>query len=135
MANKQVKIDILQGETENSKIFVISQDINGLDTYEKAKAINTFVNRETKVLETCIENHLRQVLINNGVIPVDGSESALKRAFDDLEYLHHKKIEIRNRYVDTKETIIGENAETQMTIINEGDVLSCAVEIEVINCG
>ena len=135
MAKKQVKIDILQGETENSKIFVISQDINGLDIYEKAKAINTFVNRETKVLETCIENHLRQVLINNGVIPLDGSESALKRAFDDLEYLHHKRIEIRNRYVDTKETIIGENAETQMTIINEGDVLSCAVEVEVINCG
>lgn len=135
MAKKQVKIDILQGETENSKIFVISQDISGLNTYEKAKAINTFVNRETKVLETCIENHLRQVLISHGVIPLDGSESALKRAFDDLEYLHHKRIEICNRYVDTKETIIGENAETQMTIINEGDLLSCAVEVEVINCG
>lgn len=132
---KQVKIDILQGENENTLIFVLSQDIRGLTTYERAKAINTFVNRETNVLETCIENHLRQVLIKYGVIPLDGSESALKRAFDDLEYLHHRKIDIRNRYINTNETIIGENPETQMTVINEDDILSCAVEIEVINCG
>lgn len=132
---KSVKIDILQGENENTLIFVLSQDIRGLSTYEKAKAINTFITRETNVLATCVENHLRQLLIKYNVVPSDGSESALKRSFSVLEYLHHKKIDIRNRYVETQETIVGENENNQMTVINEDDILSCAVEIEVINCG
>ena len=58
---KSVKIDIIQGENENTLIFVLSQDIRGLSTYESAKATNTFVNRETNVLETCVESHIRNV--------------------------------------------------------------------------
>lgn len=135
MAKKKTKIDILQGENENTLIFVLSQDIRGLSTYESAKAINTFVNRETNVLETCVENHVRNVLMKYGCLPIDGSKSALKRAFDDLEQLQHKKIDIRNRYVEMQETIVGENERNKMTVINEDGILSCAVEIEVINCG
>ena len=132
---KSVKIDILQGENENTLIFVLSQDIRGLSTYERAKAINNFINKETNVLETCVENHVRSVLMKYGCLPIDGSKSALKRAFGDLEYLHHKSIDIRNRYVEMQETIVGENTKNKMTVINEDDILSCAVEIEVINCG
>ena len=135
MKKKQVKIDILQGENENTLIFVLSQDIRGLSTYERAKAINNFINKETNVLETCVESHVRTVLAKYGCLPIDGSKSALKRAFGDLEYLHHKTIDIRNRYVEMQETIVGENTKNKMTVINEDDILSCAVEIEVINCG
>lgn len=135
MKKKQVKLDILQGENENTLIFVLSQDIRGLSTYDSAKATNTFVNRETNVLETCVESHVRNVLAKYGCLPIDGSKSALKRAFEDLEQLHHKKIDIRNRYVEMQETIVGENERNKMTVINEDGILSCAVEIEVINCG
>ena len=135
MKKKQVKIDILQGENENTLIFVLSQDIRGLSTYERAKAINNFINKETNVLETCVDNHVRNVLAKYGCLPIDGSKSALKRAFSDLEYLHHKSIDIRNRYVEMQETIVGENEKNKITVINEDGILSCAVEVEVINCG
>ena len=132
---KQAKIDILQGENENTLIFVLSQDIRGLSTYESAKATNTFVNRETKVLETCIDTHLRHVLINNGIIPQDGSKECLERALNDFHYKCGKSFEITNRYINVKENIVGESEKNQMTVINEDGILSCAIEIEVIENG
>ncbi|MBO7715162.1 MAG: hypothetical protein J6S85_16455 [Methanobrevibacter sp.] len=130
---KKVKIDILQGENENTKIFVMSQDIRGLSTYETAKAITNFINKETKVLETCIDTHLRHVLISHGIIPQDGSNECLARAINEFKYKHGKSFDITNRYINTKEDIVGEKDE--MTVINEDGILSCAIEIEVINCG
>ena len=35
---KKVRINALQGERPNTTIFVMSQDIRGLSTYESAKA-------------------------------------------------------------------------------------------------
>ena len=131
---KKVKIDVLQGENENTLIFVMSQDIRGLSTYESAKAITNFINRETKVLETCIDTHLRHVLISNGIIQ-DGSKECLERAINEFKYKHVKSFEITNRYINVKENIVGESEKNQMTVINEDGILSCAIEIEVIDCG
>ena len=131
MAKKELVINTYKGENENSIIFVLSQDISGLSTYERAKAINNFMNKETKVLEIAIETHLRQVLKDNGIFVQDGSKQALERAFIELE---HKGIEIAiyDRYLDLKhEQIIGESS-NQMTIIEEDGLLSCAMEVEVI---
>ena len=130
---KKVRINTLQGERPNTTIFVMSQDIRGLSTYESAKAITNFINRETNVLKTCVLNHLRQIVISNGIIPQDGTNEALERALHTLEDKCGKKVEYYNRYIDTKETIVGENHD--MTVINEDGILSCAIEIEVIENG
>lgn len=130
---KKVRINTLQGERPNTTIFVMSQDIRGLSTYESAKAITNFISRETNVLKTCVLNHLRQIVISNGIIPQDGTNQALERALHELEDNCGKRVEYYNRYVDTKETIIGENHD--MTVINEDGILSCAIEIEVIENG
>ena len=136
MASKKlVEIKTIQGERPNALIFVMSQDIRGLSTYESAKAITNFINRETKVLETCIDTHLRHVLISNGIIPQDGSKECLERALNDFHYKCGKSFEITNRYINVKENIVGESEKNQMTVINEDGILSCAIEIEVINCG
>ena len=134
-SKKSVEIKTIQGERPNALIFVMSQDIRGLSTYETSKAITNFVNRETKILETCIDTHLRRVLIANGIIPQDGSKKCLEKALYNFKHRYGKSFDIRNRYIDTKEDIVGENEKNQMTVINEDGILSCAIEIEVIENG
>ncbi|MBO7716014.1 MAG: hypothetical protein J6S85_20785 [Methanobrevibacter sp.] len=129
MAKKEsVKIDIIDGEEENSKIYIMSLNVGGLNTYELAKAKRKFINNETKVLEMVLESDLRDILKANGVIPQDGSEDALNKAFAQLE-AKGKSISIIDRYFEMNgEKIIGESP-NKMTVIQEGNILSCAMEI------
>ena len=132
MAKRELEIKTY--DSESGKIFVLSQSIKSFNEYQKAKATESFINRETKVLEMAIETYLRQVLRDNGVLPMDGSKSALERAFITLEN-NGKTINIYDRYCETyNERIIGQSP-NQMTIIEEDDILSCAMEIEVVDSG
>ena len=129
MAKRElVKIETLQGEEPNSKIYIMTCYIGGLDTYQRAKATKRFIDSETKVLEMVLETDLRNILRVNGIIPYDGTELALNDAFNKLA-IKGKNIEIRDRYYELNgEKIIGESP-NKMTIIEEGDTLSCAMEI------
>lgn len=129
-AKELVKIKIYDGEEPNSKIYVLSMSIKGLDIYEKAKATKRFINKETQVLEQVIETDLRQVLRSHGVIPQDGSNQALEKALTQLE-LKGVTIEIRDRYYKLNdERIVGESP-NKMTCIEEDEELSCAMEIVI----
>lgn len=106
----------------------MSLDISNLTIYERAKATKRFIDNETKVLEMVMESDLREILRSNGVIPYDGTESALERAFVQLE-AKGKKIIINDRYYELyDEKIIGESP-NKMTVIQEDKILSCAMEI------
>lgn len=134
MAKKELEIKEYIGDSENSKIFVLSQNIKGLNSYKRAKTIEHFINRETKVLEMAIETHLRQVLRDNAILPMNGSKEALERAFITLEN-NGKKINIYDRYcLDCDERIVGESP-NHMTCIIEDDILSAAMEVEVVDYG
>ena len=127
---ESVNINIINGDEPNSKVYIMSLNIRELDIYNKAKATKRFINSETKVLEMLLETHLREILRSNGIIPLDGSEDALNKAFLQLE-LKGKKIEIADRYYEINgEKIIGES-ENHMTVIEEDGVLSCAIEVSV----
>lgn len=129
-AKELVKIKVYDGEEPNSKIYVLSMSIKGLDIYEKAKATKRFINKETQVLEQVIETDLRQVLRSHGVIPQDGSNQALEKALTQLE-LKGVTIEIRDRYYKLNdERIVGESP-NKMTCIEEDEELSCAMEIVI----
>lgn len=130
MAKSKVELKVIDGETPNSKIFVLSQNIKGFSLYDRAKAIHKFIGSETKVLEQALDNHLRQILIQHDIVPQDGSDNELQIALFNFKARWHKEFEIRNRYIDTKETIVGE--QNQMTVIEEEGILSCAIEIEVV---
>ena len=127
-----VKIETHKGEEPNSTIYVMSMPIKDLGIYEKAKAIKRFKDRETQVLEQVIENDLRQVLRNHNVVPEDGSDQALEKAFNQLE-TKGVHIEIRDRYFEFQgERIIGESPNKMTIIVEEdGTLLSCAMEIIV----
>lgn len=125
-----VKIDIQKGEEKNSKIYIMSMNVKGLGVYEKAKATKRFVDRETKVLEMVLENDLRDILRSNGIIPLDGSESALNDAIVQLK-CKGKEISIIDRYYDLYGEKIIKESENYMTVIEEDGILSCAMEISV----
>ena len=127
---ESVKIDIQKGEEANSKIYIMSMNIKGLGVYEKAKATKRFVDRETKVLEMVLENDLRDILRSNGIIPLDGSESALNDALVQLK-CQGKEISIVDRYYDLYGEKIIKESENHMTVIEEDGILSCAMEISV----
>jgi len=131
MAKKElVKIDVYNGEQPNSKVYVLSMNVSGLGLYEKAKAITRFINKETKVLEQVIESDLRQVLRENGISIDDGSGQALEKAFILFE-TQGKSIDIQDRYYEIgNERIIGES-DSSMTIIEEDNLISCAVEVTI----
>ena len=128
-AKELVKIETHKGEEENSTIYVMSMSVKDLGIYEKAKAIKRFKDRETQVLEQVLDTDLRQILKSYGIVPEDGSDQALEKAFNQLE-TKGVHIEIRDRYFEFQgEKIIGESP-NKMTIIEEEDgTLSCAMEI------
>ena len=132
MAKRElVKIKTLRGDEPNSTIYVMSMSIKDLGIYEKAKAIKRFKDRETQVLEQVLDTDLRQVLKSYDIIPNDGSDQALKRALDQLK-AKGVTIEIRDRYFEFQgEKIIGESP-NRMTLIEEDDIISCAMEIIII---
>ena len=133
MAKKELaKIEVIEENNEEydyiSKTYVMSLSVKGLGIYEKAKATQKFINNETKVLEMVLETDLREILRNNGIIPQDGGNSALEVAFAKLED-KGKHIEIRDRYYNLyDEKIVGESP-NKMTVIEEDNVLSAAMEI------
>lgn len=134
MAKKELEIKEIPGDSENSKIFVLSQSVKGFSYYERTKAIERFINSETKVLEMAIETYLRQVLRDNGIVPMNGNKDALERALIILES-RGKRIEIYDRYcLDCDERIVGESP-NYMTCILEDDILSVAMEVEVVDYG
>ena len=127
-----VKIETHKGEESNSTIYVMSMPIKDLGIYDKAKAIKRFKDRETQVLEQVLDSDLRQILRNYGIIPEDGSDQALEKAFNQLE-TKGVHIEIRDRYFEFQgERIIGESPNKMTIIVEEdGTLLSCAMEIIV----
>lgn len=129
MAKKELAIKTY--DSEQGKIFVLEQNIKGFSEYQRAKAIESFISRETKVLEMAIETYLRKVLRENGISIKDGSQLSLERAFLELEN-KGVSVELNDRYlVINSERIIGESP-NEMTVILEDDILSAAIEV-IIN--
>ena len=132
MAKEKIKLEVIDGESEHSKIFILLQDIKGCSSYGKAKEIYNFISKETKVLARVVETHLRNILRENECLPYDGTKKALQRALNDLVRYSRKSIKITDRYADIKgEKIVGYDDETDITIIEENGVLSAAVEVEI----
>ena len=128
------KIEIIDegiNDNEIHRTYVMTQELDDLSLYDRTKGIERFINKETKVLEMLLESDLRRILKEFGVIPYDGSESALNEAFDTLK---RKGVFVRivDRYYEIEnENIIGESP-NKMTIILENDnFISCAMEIVV----
>ena len=127
---QKTKIEVIKGETPNSKIYIMTLPVDTTNLYELAKQKRRFMESETRVLEMVIEGDLREFLKGKGIIPKDGSQESLQEAFNELER-DGFNIEIRDRYYEiNNEQIVGESP-NRMTVILENSILSCALEVEI----
>ena len=123
MEKELVKLEI--HKTDTGKIFVISRNINGLNPYRRLLAIRNFIDKQRRLMELAIDEDLRQVFIDNGINVQDCSKQALELAYDELKS-KGVVVDVVDRYKDTKEKIISSG---DITIINENEILSMAMEI------
>ena len=129
MATKPV-IEIVEKDEEHI-IYYMYQDLMGLNLYDHTKAIERFINNATKTLEMLISQDIREFLRVRGISIQDGSESALKEAFDKLEDKGYKIAIIDRYYQIEDERIIGESP-NQMTVIMEDKfIIGCSMEIRL----
>lgn len=68
---------------EDNCLYLI-QDIGGLDTYDRAKAIVNFCDKETKRFEKEIDREITDIFERNGINIATTTKSVLKSAFDTL---------------------------------------------------
>lgn len=121
--------------TREDNCIYLTQDIGGMNIYDRAKAIVNFVERETKELEKEIDNAILDIFEDNHIFIQSKRKSVLKKAFDTLNQIYHKDIKVRDLYKDKKDIYKTELIKTTdlFTIWLEDDtLLQIGIEICVI---
>lgn len=112
--------------------FCLTQDLTGLNLYQRTKAIKQFIKSETKILEECVDNYIRAIFAKNGINVYETTESALNERFSALK---RKGIEISiiDRYKNLQEGVIIGITDSEITcVIDDDNVISCAIEIKEV---
>ena len=118
--------------TQDGDTIYLSQDLRGMNLYQRTKAIKQFIKSETKILEECVENAIRRIFAKNGINIYEDSESALYDRFSALKS-KGKEIEIIDIYGNAEydNAIVVGVSENKMTCILEDDyMLSCGIRVE-----
>lgn len=105
------------------------QDLTGLNLYQRTKAIKQFIKSETKILEECVDNHIRAIFTKHGINVYETTESALNERFNALK---RKGIEISivDRYKNLQEGVIIGITDSKITCaIDDDNIISCFVEV------
>ena len=122
---------------QEDNCYYLTQDISGLTLYQKTKVIDKFIKQETKVLESCVENDLRKVFSENGIIIQDTTESALNVAFDTLK-AKGKQIVITDLYrnrVLYHCVQVGISPNKMSVWLENGYLLQCGIQVEIKELG
>ena len=113
------------------------QDLSSLKTYERAKAIVEFCNRETKLFEKEIDRSIVEIFERNGVNIPSTDKSVLKQAFAILKE-QRKDIVITDNYadmVDLYNSSLIKHTKLFTIWLEDDRYLQCGVNIEVIKLG
>lgn len=115
--------------------FYLVQDIQGLDNYEKAKAISTFVSKSTKLLEMYLDSELEKIFAENFILLKDNDKVSIRKAFEKLNAMG-KKIEILDLFGGKdfeKCELITKTKGSEMTIvIEENRYLECGIRLSEV---
>ena len=120
---------------EDNCLYLI-QDLSGLGTYDKVKAIVNFCDKETKRFEKEIDSVILEVFEKNGINIPNTEKSVLKVAFDTLKQ-SGRDIEITDLFKNKKNCELCEfikDTKNHFTIIIETDYV-CGCKKEIIECG
>lgn len=121
--------------TRHENCLYLTQDIVGMSTYERAKAIVSFCDKETKNFEKEIDKVILDIFEKNGVNIPNTDKSVLKKAFAYLK-ANNKDIKVNDIYESITDLYNAELIkQTKLfTIWLEDDrYLQCGVEIEEID--
>ena len=114
---------------QDNNTFCLMQDLTGLNLYQRTKAIKQFIKSETKILEECVDNYIREIFSKNGINLYGTSESALNERFSALKR-KGKEISIVDRYKNLTEGIVAGITDSEITCaIDDDNVISCYVEV------
>ena len=104
---------------EDDTIF-LTLDLKNLNLYQRGKAIRTFINSDTKIVEDYADNLIRAIMRRNGINIYGNDKSALQSAFDTLKS-KGKDIEVTDYYkdLDLERCEIIATTKSQMTIVLE----------------
>lgn len=106
----------------------MTESIKGLGTYDKAKRIVNFVDKETKNFEKDIDRAILDIFERNGINIQTTDKSVLKQAFAILNRAN-KDIEIVDLYKNMPIDNIIAYSKNKLTITLDDDYLECGVQI------
>ena len=134
MPKNELVFQTLNGDTQNSKIFLLYKDTNGMNTTQKAIASYNFVNKDCKILANQIELHLRNTLREWNCAPSSARKEDINKALMKLRDIYNHAIQIEDRYENmTEEKVIGYDDNNHITAIEEKNgVLSASIEVRVV---
>ena len=114
----------------------LTQDLSGMGTYDKAKAIVNFCDKETKLFEKEIDRAIIDIFERNGINIPSTDKSVLKLAFDLLKS-KGVEIVITDLFKGTQETDLFEKikeTKNHFVVMLETDYV-CGCEKITIECG
>lgn len=115
-------------EVDGNCLYLI-QDLWGMDTYERAKTLVDFCDKETKIFEKRIDRAIIDIFEKNGINIVSTNKSVLKKALDTLKS-KGKTIEVEDLLENTRDYNIEHitNTKNHFTIMLEDRrYLQCGV--------
>ena len=121
---------------KDSDCLYLIQDISGLDTYDKSKAIVNFCDKETKRFEKEIDSQIINIFERNGINIPNTDKSVLKLAFDLLKS-KGVEIVITDLFKDTRESDLFEKikeTKNHFIVMLETDYI-CGCEKATLQCG
>ena len=111
------------------------QDVSEMGTYDKAKAIVNFCDKETKLFEKEIDKVILEIFERNGINIPNTDKSVLKKAFEWLKE-NGKTISIsdlfKNSQTDSCELI--KETKNHFVVMLETEYV-CGCKKEILQCG
>lgn len=121
------ELEIIEKD-DNHVIYLLSQDISGLDLYEKSKVIQRFKTSEAKIMENVIESTLKDFFKQVGINIKSTQKSVLNEAFATLKSKGMRLIVVDRNENATFEKFVG-TSNNHMTIIEEDNCIDIAMEV------
>lgn len=110
----------------------LTQDLSNMGTYDKAKAIVRFCDKETKLFEKEIDKAILDIFERNGINIPNTQKSVLKQAFSTLKH-KGKDIEVKDIYSKINDLYNSELVKQTKYFsiwLEDNDYLQCGVLIK-----
>jgi len=111
------------------------QDVSGMGTYDKAKAIVNFCDKETKLFEKEIDKAILEIFERNGINIPSTDKSVLKKAFELLKG-NGKTITITDLFKNsqTNSCELIKETKNHFVVMLETEYI-CGIKKEILQCG